>query len=339
MSSMEKEKHVEIGVASSPSPSPEETGRRETSRHTTIWIVINIFATVAIVYINKSIFSDPAFRKCHFSFVAYHFTITGILLQIVRRASILKVTPTDTPLLAILPLSIVMCANIILMNLSLAHSSIVCYQIVRILLTPLTVLINLFFYHLRIPFYAALALVPACLGVGLVTYADLMPRRRSLADSPQTMDSTSTLGIIYAFSGVLCSALYTVWVAHYHSRLHISSIQLLSKQAPFCAIFIGSISLFTDTFPGWTTITPHQWGLLFLSGGCACVINLSSFHVINGAGAVTSTVVGQAKTCLIIALGWVRSSTAVATESVLGVLLAVLGMALYTAAMQKKAVQ
>ncbi|RAH39739.1 uncharacterized protein BO95DRAFT_457927 [Aspergillus brunneoviolaceus CBS 621.78] len=332
---MEKEKHIEIGAALSPPPSPEDAGRTETSKHTPVWIVINIIATVAIVYINKSIFSDPAFAKCHFSFVAYHFTITGILLYIVRRASILKITPTETPLMKILPLSLIMCANIILMNLSLAYSSIVCYQIVRILLTPLTVLINLFFYNSKIPLHAAIALVPACLGVGLVTYADLLPRQRSLPSSPGVMDSTSALGIIYAFSGVFCSALYTVWVAHYHSRLNISSIQLLYRQAPFCAVFIGSISLVTDSFPVWATIHPHQWGLLLLSGGCACLINLSSFHVINRAGAVTSTVVGQLKTCLVIALGWMRSSTAMATESVLGVLLAVLGIVLYTAAMHK----
>ncbi|PYH76745.1 hypothetical protein BO82DRAFT_250285, partial [Aspergillus uvarum CBS 121591] len=310
----------------SPSPSPEETGRREISRYPTLWIVINILATVTIVYINKSIFSDPAFRKCQFSFVAYHFTITGVLLFIVRRASILKIAPTDTPLIAMLPLSLIMLANILLMNLSLAYSSIISYQIVRILLTPLTVLINLFFYNSKIPLYAALALVPACLGVGLATYADLLPGRRSLPSNPGVMDSTSALGIIYAFSGVFCSALYTVWVAHYHSRLNISSIQLLYKQAPFCAIFIGGISLLTDTFPTTATITPRKCGLLLLSGGCACLINLSSFHVIHGAGTVTRTVVGQTKTCLIIALGWVCSSPAMATESILGALLAVLGM-------------
>ncbi|RAL07888.1 uncharacterized protein BO97DRAFT_355428, partial [Aspergillus homomorphus CBS 101889] len=288
------------------------------------------------VYTNKSIFLDSAFSKCHFSFVAYHFTITGILLCIVRHASILKITTTETCVLSILPLSLIMCANIILMNLSLAYSSIICYQIIRILPTPLTVPVNLFFYSSKIPVNATLALIPACLGVGLVTYSNTLSQRSIPASQiAHVIDSTSTLGIIYAFSGVFCSSLYTVWVAHHHSRLHISSIQLLYKQVPFCAISLGAITLFTDTFPEWSTVTAHQWCLLLLSSGCACLISLSSFLVINGAEAVTSTVVGQLKTCLVIALGWVKSSNTMGKETVLGVILALAGIVLYTVVMHR----
>lgn len=51
---MEKEKHIEIGAALSPPPSPEDAGRTETSKHTRVWIVINIIATVAIVSVSPT---------------------------------------------------------------------------------------------------------------------------------------------------------------------------------------------------------------------------------------------------------------------------------------------
>jgi solute carrier family 35, member E3 len=34
------------------------------------------------------------------------------------------------------------------------------------------------------------------------------------------------------------------------------------------------------------------------------MVNLSQFFIINDAGAVSSTVVGHLKTCLIVGLGW-----------------------------------
>ncbi|PYH49816.1 uncharacterized protein BP01DRAFT_396509 [Aspergillus saccharolyticus JOP 1030-1] len=308
---------------------PEQT--HTTSKRTLIWTAINISATVAIVYVNKSIFSDPSLSQCHFSFVAYHFTITGVLLFIARRVAQDEVAPTKLSLLSILPLSLLMCANIVLMNLSLAHSSILGYQIVRVLLTPLTALIHFFCYGATIPSTAVFALVPACAGAGLVTYSSLSKHPHAPTNSSSS--SSSPLGIIYALSGVFCSALYILWVAHYYARFHVSSVQLLYKQMPFCASLIGVVSLFTDTFPAWDSVRSAQWGLLLLSGGCACLVNLSTFYVIGGTGPVSSTVVGQLKSCLVIGLGWVSSSGPVGWESVLGVGLASFGIVLYAVSM------
>jgi solute carrier family 35 protein E3 len=230
-----------------------------------------------------------------------------------------------------------MCANVVLLNLSLAYSSIVCYQIIRILLTPLTAVINLCFYGSRLPFYAVLALIPACVGVGLVSYFDSLP----LASTPTTARSISTkptpaLGIIFAFSGVVCSSLYTVWISHYHSRLKMSSMQLLYNQVPLGALLLAFVSLFTDTFPVWSIVTFHQWCLLLLSGACACMINLSLFFIIDDAGPVSSTVVGHLKTCFIVGLGWAKSPKHVGRESILGIFLALWGIILYSLVMYRE---
>jgi solute carrier family 35 protein E3 len=259
------------------------------------------------------------------------------MLYIASQPSIAIFTPARTSVVSVLPLTVFMCANVVLLNLSLAYSSIICYQIIRILLTPLTAAINFSFYGSRLPLNAVLALIPACVGVGLVSYFDSFPRAStSTAPHSNSTKPTTAIGIIFAFSGVVCSSIYTVWISHYHSRLKMSSIQLLYNQVPFGALFLAFVSLFTDIFPVWSTVPFHQWCLLLLSGGCACMVNLSLFFIIGDAGPVSSTVVGHLKTCLIVGLGWAKSQKQVGRESILGIFLALLGIILYSRVMYRK---
>ena len=62
------------------------------------------------------------------------------------------------------------------------------------------------------------------------------------------------------------------------------------------------------------------------SGLCACMINISQFYIINEAGAVSSTVVGHVKTVSIVTLGWIVGGNRAADGSVVGFLLAIVGI-------------
>lgn len=68
-----------------------------------------------------------------------------------------------------------MCLNVVLPNLSLAFSTVTVYQLCRVLLTPMTAIINFIFYRATIPRLAAVALIPVCLGVGVTSYYDTKP--------------------------------------------------------------------------------------------------------------------------------------------------------------------
>ena len=190
--------------------------------------------------------------------MAFHFAITWITLQLTQRPNPDAVTPVRTSVLGLLPLTIAMGANVVLMNLSLAYSSVIFYQIVRILLTPLTALMNLFIYGSRIPLLAVLALIPACIGVGFVSYLETVVKQ-----SPETR-STSMLGAVFAFSGVSVSALYTVWVSAYYRKLKMSSSQLLLKQLPLGGLILAVSSYFTDKYPVWSEINRDQWTMIAL---------------------------------------------------------------------------
>jgi solute carrier family 35 protein E3 len=152
-------------------------------------------------------------------------------------------------------------ANVVLMNLSLAHSSVIFSQIVRVLLAPLTAMMNLFIYSVRIPILAMMALIPACIGVGIVSHLEATAKQPAV---PTEAKSTSMLGVIFAFSGVAVSALYTVWVSAYYRRLKLSTVQLLLNQMPLGALLLGVSSYFTDSYPDWSEINRHQWLMIAL---------------------------------------------------------------------------
>ncbi|GAB1320155.1 GDP-mannose transporter [Madurella fahalii] len=297
-----------------------------------IWMVVNTLATIGIVFTNKAIFSDPSLKLAQLSFAAFHFFVTYLTLFTISLPRFALFVPRRTTLGEILPLSIAMSLNVILPNLSLAFSTVTFYQVARILLTPTVAALNYLLHRATLPLNALVALVPACLGVGMVSYYDSLPAQSA------AVKTTSPLGIAFAFSGILASSLYTVWIASYHRRLQMSSMQLLYNQAPVSAVMLLYVIPFVDTFPdSWRDdVSPGRWGMILLSGGFAALINISQFFIIAQTGPVSSTVLGHVKTCAIVALGWVTSGRAVTDRSAVGVPVAVGGIVAYSVVMLRE---
>lgn len=231
--------------------------------------------------------------------------------------------PKRCTVLQILPLAFAMCFNVVLPNFSLAYSSVTFYQIARILLTPCTAAINFMFYKTTVPRNAILALIPILVGVGTVSYYDTLP-------TAGITSTTSTLGVVFAFSGVIASSLYTVWISSYHRKLEMSSMQLLFNQAPISTMLLLCFVPFVDVLPDFPTVEINRWLLILMSGGFAALINLSQFFIVAGAGATSSTVVGHAKTCAIVTLGWILGGRGVGDRSLLGIVMAVGGIVGYS---------
>ncbi|KAH8821630.1 hypothetical protein F5884DRAFT_657887 [Xylogone sp. PMI_703] len=302
---------------------PEKPKAQEKSLTTSfVWMVVNTLATIGIVFTNKAIFSDPSLKLAQLTFAAFHFFITWLTLFTLSRPRFAFFQPRRVAVKEIFPLAIAMALNVILPNLSLAFSTVTFYQVARILLTPVVALMNYFLYAQKLPRDAVLALIPACIGVGMVSYYDSLP------SSNANIKTTSTLGVVFAFSGIFASSLYTVWIASYHKKLQMNSMQLLFNQAPLAAFMLLYVIPFVDTFPVWGDLPAQRWLMILMSGLCACVINISQFFIIAQAGPVSSTVVGHVKTCSIVAIGWVTSGRAVGDKSVIGVLVAIGGIIL-----------
>ncbi|GKZ29225.1 hypothetical protein AbraIFM66950_003838 [Aspergillus brasiliensis] len=300
----------------------EEPEKQIGSFRLLVWMTINIVATVAIVFTNKSILSNASFRNSQVSFAAYHFTITGLTLWLASRPFCGWFEPKHVSPYRILHLVAAMCIQVIFQNLALAYSSVIFHQLARLLLTPATALLNFALFQSSIPRAAFLPLVLLCTGVGIVSYFDSLP-------SAQGNDTTTPEGIFFALSGVCASALYTVLVGRYHKKLEMSSMQLLLNQAPVSAAVLLCVVPWMETFPEVSAVPGSLWTSILASGIFACLVNLSQFYIIDAAGPVTSTVIGQLKTCIIVGLGWVLSDHEILRQSIAGILMALTGMSLY----------
>ncbi|KAM0264101.1 hypothetical protein ACHAQJ_000846 [Trichoderma viride] len=184
---------------------------------------------------------------------------------------------------------------------------------------------NFVLYRELLPRGAILSLIPACLGVGMVTYYDSIPT------DDETIKTTSTLGIVFAFAGIFASSLYTVWIAAYHRKLNMNSMQLLYLQAPMAWFFLLFFIPFFDQFPGLAYVPSslNKEVLVVASTLFAALVNISQFYIVAQTGPVSSTVVGHIKTCTIVGLGWIISGRAISDRSALGVMIAVAGITSY----------
>ncbi|KAL9031888.1 MAG: hypothetical protein Q9196_000143 [Gyalolechia fulgens] len=211
-----------------------------------------------IIFTNKAIFSDPSFQRSQVSFASFHFFVTSLTLFLLSRPQFSMFTPEPLHIGTLLPLAVAMSLNVILPNASLQFSSVTFYQLARILLTPTVALINYIFYNTSIPRLAGYALIPACFGVGVVSYYD------SKEPANPKVASTSLLGVIFACFGVLASSLYTVWVSSYQKSLKINSMQLLYNQAPVGGILLLYIVPWTDNFWSVNHASLSKWMLVLL---------------------------------------------------------------------------
>lgn len=296
-----------------------------------LWIVVNTLATIGIVFTNKAIFSDPSLKLAQLTFAAFHFFMTWLFLFTLSRPRFAFFSPRRISLREIIPLSIAMSLNVVLPNLSLAFSTVTFYQVARILLTPTVATMDYVLYKSVLPENAIVALVPACLGVAMVSYYDSLPTEDA------SVKTTSGLGVIFAFSGIFASSLYTVWIKSYQRKLQVSSMQLLFNQAPVSALLLLYAIPFIDTFPTWSEVPVNRWFMILMSGIFASLINLSQFFIVGHTGPVSSTVVGHLKTCLIVALGWATSGRSVGDKSVIGVFIAIGGIISYSIVMLRHA--
>jgi solute carrier family 35, member E3 len=162
---------------------------------------------------------------------------------------------------------------------------------------------------------------------------------------------------LFAFSGIFASSLYTVWIASYHRKLQMSSMQLLHNQAPIASFLLLYAIPFIDTFPDWFHVPVNRWVMIGMvsfpqcptlvayrsclltplsqSGVFASLINISQFFIIAQTGPVSSTVVGHLKTCTIVGLGWIVSGRAIGDKSIFGVFVAIGGIVAYSGVMLK----
>jgi solute carrier family 35 protein E3 len=245
---------------------PQKTPPPGLSRKFWVFAAINTLSTAGIVFVNKRLFEHERLRHSQVTIAAFHFAVTALTLYAVSRPRINVFQPKRVPVLRILPLAISMICNVVLLNLSLAYSSIQFYQIVRVLVTPAVALLNYVIVKATIPVNAALTLVPVCAGVAIVSYFDTAPK------SGSTEKATEPIGVVFAFAALFTSAIYTVWIDKYHRVLECTSMQLLLNQAPVSVLVMLFVIPFSDDITVWVSLDSFTWMLVLLVSFCQTLV-------------------------------------------------------------------
>lgn len=116
---------------------------------------------------------------------------------------------------------------------------------------------------------AAVALVPVCVGVGIVSWVDANRDASGGGNGSGgeggSDGGTALLGIVFAITGVGASAVYTVLIAKSHKTTGLSSMQLLLNQAPVSVLLLLYVVPFVDDIAIWRYgIEGSAWVLIGL---------------------------------------------------------------------------
>ena len=223
----------------------------------------NIIASIAIIFLNKYIFSHCQIKTM--TLTAIHMLITSIGLYICLRMR--TFSRKAVSLTKVLPLSIAYCAFVVFTNLSLEYNTIGTYQLFKVLTTPVVALISWQYYKIKYSFVVISTLVPVVIGVCTHSVNDIQ---------------LTILGTIIASIGVLAASLYQVWVGERLKELEMNSQQLLFYQAPLSALLLIPLIFFMESLPVYQTTEEQQNAIVavIVSGIVAFFVNLSVYWVI-----------------------------------------------------------
>lgn len=279
------------------------------------YLCLNAMSSVGIVFCNKLVFQNFDFK--YGTFLTFlHFIVTFIGLELCRRAGAFEYKPLR--IVQVLPLSISFCGFVVLTNLSLVHNSVGFYQIMKVLTTPLIVIIETIWFDETYSFRIKSSLAIICVGVAIATVADA---------------EANFVGTVFALSALLITSMYQIWVKSKQRELECNSYQLLYYQAPISALLlIPIIPVFDRTSEMVSRGLPSAEALTWIAASCALafLVNLSTFLVIGQTSPVTYNVLGHFKLTVILSLGFLVFGSPMDSKVLSGVVLTLTGVFWYT---------
>lgn len=195
------------------------------------------------------------------------------------------------------------------------------HQIMRSTCPVFTILIYRICYNRTYANGTYLSLVPVIFGVGLATFGDYY---------------FSILGFFCTLLGVLLSSWKTVASNQFMTgNLALPALEILLRMSPLAALqslLYAAAAGELTSFRAWIAegnLTPSYALALAGNGFLAFLLNVSSFYTNKLAGALTVTVCANLKQCLTVVLGVVLFNVRVGLLNGVGMLVTLIGAAIY----------
>nr|DAD46405.1 TPA_asm: hypothetical protein HUJ06_016342 [Nelumbo nucifera] len=252
----------------------------------------------------------------------FHFAVTA-LVGFVSNVSGYSASK-HVPLWELLWFSVVANMSITGMNLSLMLNSVGFYQISKLSMIPVVCVMEWILHSKHYSREVKMAVVVVVVGVGVCTVTDV---------------KVNAKGFLCACIAVLSTSLQQITIGSLQKKYSIGSFELLSKTAPIQALSLLLLGPFIDYYLNGQFIANYKVssGAIFfilLSCSLAVFCNVSQYLCIGRFSAVSFQVLGHMKTVCVLTLGWLLFDSELTLKNILGMALAVLGMVVYSWAVE-----
>lgn len=278
---------------------------------------LSVVSSVSIVICNKALISTLGFTFAT-TLTSWHLLVTFCSLHMALWMKMFEHKPFDPR--AVMGFGILNGTSIGLLNLSLGFNSVGFYQMTKLAIIPCTVLLETLFFRKKFSRNIQFSLAMLLLGVGIATVTDLQ---------------LNALGSILSLLAVVTTCVAQIMTNTIQKKFKVSSTQLLYQSCPYQAITLFITGPFVDGLLTNRNVfafkyTPLVLAFIVLSCLISISVNFSTFLVIGKTSPVTYQVLGHLKTCLVLAFGYVLLRDPFNWRNILGILIAVVGMVLYS---------
>ncbi|AQK44917.1 Nucleotide/sugar transporter family protein [Zea mays] len=262
-------------------------------------LALSVASSVSIVLCNKALISTLGFPFAT-TLTSWHLMVTFCTLHVAQRLRFFEPKAIDGQ--TVILFGLLNGTSIGLLNLSLGFNSIGFYQV-----SSSSESIKL-------------SLLVLLLGVGIASVTDL---------------KLNLLGSILSGLAIATTCVGQILTNTIQKRLKVSSTQLLYQSAPYQAAILFASGPFVDQLLTNRSVFAHKYsatvlGFIVLSCLIAVSVNFSTFLVIGTTSPVTYQVLGHLKTCLVLSFGYTLLHDPFTLRNILGILIAIFGMALYS---------
>ncbi|KAL3829022.1 hypothetical protein ACJIZ3_017824 [Penstemon smallii] len=278
---------------------------------------LSVVSSVSIVICNKALISTLGFTFAT-TLTSWHLLVTFCSLHVALWMKWFEHKPFDPR--AVMGFGILNGTSIGLLNLSLGFNSVGFYQMTKLAIIPCTVLLETLFFRKKFSRTVQLSLTVLLMGVGIATVTDLQ---------------LNVLGSILSLLAVVTTCVAQIMTNTIQKKFKVSSTQLLYQSCPYQAMTLFVTGPFLDGLLTNQNVfafnyTPQVLAFIVLSCLISVSVNFSTFLVIGKTSPVTYQVLGHLKTCLVLAFGYVLLRDPFSWQNILGILIAIVGMVLYS---------
>ena len=304
------------GLPASSSSSSTTTTTTTTTTITIAYLTFNFLSAVGIIFVNKFLFSSlstPFNFPLALSIIHYAVTYSGLLL--LRHGGVFKprVGAGMTPRLWLLSVVVGIAPG--LNNLSLQLNSVGFYTVVKLLVTPMIVVLEWALQGRTVSSLRGLALVTVALGVAISSVSDL---------------TLQPAGLLTASLWLPVAAIYKVFWSRTQKEDGWETMPLMLQVLPWSALWMVLMVPFVDP-PGLAAFPFDAFNVLLIavSGVAAFCVNYSGFLVLGHCQPLTHVVLGQVKSASLILGGALFFGQRPSARALLGAFIAITGSGVY----------